>query len=62
MSSRKRAANSSIRAFGTLKAEYFHLERPYSIDRFGAGVHDHVHYYNHERIKLRLQGLSLVKY
>lgn len=51
-----------MRAFGTLRAEYFHLERPDSIDRFEAGVHDHVHDYNHERIKLRLQGLSLVKY
>jgi putative transposase len=33
-----------------------------SIDKLQAGVHDHVHCYNHERIKLRLQGLSPVEY
>lgn len=27
-----------------------------------AGVHDYIRYYNHERIKLGLQGLSPVKY
>lgn len=55
--------NAAIESFfGTLKAEYFHLERPDSIDALEAGVHDYVHYYNHERIKLRLQGLSPVGY
>lgn len=48
--------------FGTLKAEYFHLDKPDSIDTLEAGVHDYVHYYNHERIKLGLQGLSPVEY
>ena len=48
--------------FGTLKAEYFHLDKPDSIDALEAGVHDYVHYYNYERIKLGLQGLSPVKY
>ena len=55
--------NAAIESFfGTLKAEYFNLERPDSIDALEAGVHDYVHYYNHERIKLRLQGLSPVGY
>ena len=48
--------------FGTLKAEYFHLAAPKSLDALEAGVHDYVNYYNHERIKLGLQGLSPVKY
>lgn len=48
--------------FGTLKAECFHLASPSNIDALEAGVHDDVHYYNHERIKLRLQGLSPVEY
>ena len=48
--------------FGTLKAEYFRLAVPNSIDALEAGVHDYVHYYNHERIKLRLNGLSPVEY
>ena len=55
--------NAAIESFfGTLKAEYFHLERPDSIDTLEAGVHDYVHYYNHKRIKLRLNGLSPVRY
>ena len=48
--------------FGTLKAEYFHLAPPNSVDELEAGVHDYVRYYNHERIKLRLKGLSPVEY
>ena len=48
--------------FGTLKAEYFHLAAPNSIDELEAGVHDYVHYYNNERIKLKLKGLSPVEY
>ena len=48
--------------FGTLKAEYFHLASPDSVDELEAGVHDYVRYYNHERIKLRLKGLSPVEY
>lgn len=47
--------------FGTLKAEYFHLAAPKSIDALEAGVHGYVHYYSHERIKLGLQGLSPVR-
>lgn len=48
--------------FGTLKAEYLHLAMPNSIQVLEAGVHDYLHYYNHERIKLGLQGLSPVAY
>jgi transposase InsO family protein len=55
--------NAAIESFfGTLKTEYFRLERPDSIDALEAGVHDYVHYYNHERIRLGLQGLSPVGY
>jgi transposase InsO family protein len=48
--------------FGTLKAEYFRLAAPTSIDALETGVHDYVHYYNNERIKLGLQGLSPVAF
>lgn len=48
--------------FGTLKAEYFRLAAPSSLDALESGVHDYVKYYNHERIKLRLNGLSPVRY
>ena len=55
--------NAAIESFfGTLKAEYFHLERPDSIDALEACVHDYVQYYNHERIKPGLQGLISVEY
>ena len=46
--------------FGTLKAEYFHLATFDGIDDLEVGVHDYIHYYNHERIKLGLKGLSPV--
>ena len=48
--------------FGTLKAEYYHLETHDGIAALEAGVHDYIRYYNHERIKLGLQGLSPVEY
>jgi putative transposase len=48
--------------FGTLKAEYFHIPSPNSVDELEAGVRDYVYYYNHERIKLGLKGLSPVEY
>ena len=55
--------NAAIESFfGTLKAEYFHLAAPNNLDALEAGVHDYVNYYNHERIKLRLNGLSPVGY
>ena len=55
--------NAAIESFfGTLKAEYFYLERPDSIDALEAGVHYYVLYYNHERIKLGLQGFSPMEY
>jgi transposase InsO family protein len=51
--------NAAIESFfGIVKAEYFRLERPDSIDALEAGVNDYIHHYNPERIKLRLNGLS----
>jgi transposase InsO family protein len=48
--------NATIESFlGTLKAEYFHLAAPYSLNTLEAGVDDYVRYYNHERMKLRLK-------
>ena len=48
--------------FGTLKAEYFHLATLDSLEELEAGVHNYIYYYNHERIKLGLQGVSPVEY
>lgn len=48
--------------FGILKAEFFRLNRFESIDALKAGIRQYIHYYNHERIKLKLKGLSPVMY
>lgn len=55
--------NAAIESFfGTLKAEYYHLAKLDDIDALEAGVHEYIRYYNNERIKLGLQGLSPVAY
>ncbi len=48
--------------FGTLKSEFFHLTRFESIEQLRQGIHRYIHYYNHERIKLKLKGSSPVQY
>lgn len=48
--------------FGTLKAELFHLNRFESVEQLQAGIRQYIRYYNHERIKLKLKGLSPVQY
>jgi transposase InsO family protein len=60
LTARSNAAMESF--FGTLKAEFFHLAKIDDITQLEAGVHDYIRYYNHERIKLGLQGLSPVTY
>ncbi|WP_027958849.1 MULTISPECIES: IS3 family transposase, partial [unclassified Halomonas] len=48
--------------FGTLKSEYFYLNRFDTIEQLQAGIQHYIHYYNHERIKTKLKGLSPVQY
>lgn len=48
--------------FGTLKAEFFYLNEFDSIEQLQAGIGQYIHYYNHERIRLKLKGLSPVQY
>ena len=48
--------------FGTLKSEFFYLNKFTNVDELQAGLHRYIHYYNHERIKLKLKGLSPVQY
>ncbi|AOU92036.1 integrase core domain-containing protein [Achromobacter ruhlandii] len=48
--------------FGTLKAEFFHLNRFESVEQLQAGIRQYIRYYNHHRIKLKLKGLSPVQY
>jgi putative transposase len=41
--------------FGTLKSEFFYLNRFESIEALQAGIKHYIHYYNHQRIKLKLR-------
>lgn len=48
--------------FATLKSEMFHPQRFETIQSLDAAIGDYIHYYNHQRIKLKLKGLSPVQY
>ena len=48
--------------FGTLKSEFFYLNSFDSLESLEAGLVEYIQYYNEERIKLKLKGLSPVKY
>jgi putative transposase len=48
--------------FGTLKAEFYHLNRLRDLDELQAGLRRYIRYYNHDRTKLKLGGLSPVEY
>jgi len=48
--------------FATLKSELFYLKRFDSLDQLEHELAQYIHYYNHERIMLKLKGLSPVQY
>jgi len=48
--------------FGTLKSEFFYLEKFANIEELRAGIRGYIHYYNNQRMKLKLNGLSPVQY
>lgn len=48
--------------FGVLKSEFFYLNKFDSVDALREGLADYIHYYNHNRIKLKLKRLSPVQY
>lgn len=48
--------------FGVLKSEFFYLKRFKSVEELKAGLDDYIHYYNHDRIKAKLGGLSPVEF
>lgn len=48
--------------FGTLKSEFFYLNRFESIKQRQANIRQYIHYHNHDHIKLKLKGLSPVQY
>ena len=48
--------------FGTLKCELFYVNEFESVETLKGAIHDDIHYYNVDRIKLGLGGLSPVEY
>lgn len=55
--------NASMESFfGILKSECFYGEKFNSVEELEQTVKEYIHYYNHERIKVKLKGLSPVEY
>ncbi|MDM1271025.1 IS3 family transposase, partial [Acinetobacter indicus] len=55
--------NASMESFfGILKSECFYGEEFNSVEELEQTVKEYIHYYNHERIKVKLKGLSPVQY
>jgi len=48
--------------FGIMKSEFFHGHQFANVDAFISELHDYISYYNHDRIKVKLKGLSPVEY
>lgn len=48
--------------FGTLKSECFYTRKYASVAELEEALHEYIRYYNHDRIKLKLKGLSPVQY
>ena len=48
--------------FAVLKTEFFYLNKFSSVEELQKGIKKYIHYYNHDRIKLKLKGLSPVQY
>lgn len=48
--------------FATLKTECFYMNRYNSIEQLQKAIGQFIHYYNHQRIRLKLKGLSPVQY
>lgn len=55
--------NSAMESFfAVLKSEFYYLNKFSSVDELKAGLKNYIHYYNHDRIKMKLNGLSPVQY
>jgi len=48
--------------FGILKSECFYTRKFESVEQLKQSLHKYIHYYNHDRIKIKLKGLSPVQY
>ncbi|WP_408637943.1 IS3 family transposase [Oxalobacter vibrioformis] len=48
--------------FGTLKSECFYIKKFDSVEQLESEIREYIHYYNHDRIRLKLNGLSPVQF
>jgi putative transposase len=48
--------------FAVLKSEFFYMNRFASVAELQTGLKKYIRYYNHDRIKTKLKGLSPVQY
>lgn len=48
--------------FGTIKSELFYLKKYASVDELKKDIKEYIDYYNNDRIKLNLNGMSPIKY
>jgi len=48
--------------FGILKSELLYLQKFDNVEHFVKELHDYIFYYNHHRIKLKLNGMSPVAF
>jgi len=48
--------------FAVLKSEFFYLNKFSSVETLQTGLKRYIRYYNHDRIKMKLKGLSPVQY
>jgi putative transposase len=48
--------------FGTIKSELFYLNKYNEINELKQDIKNYIEYYNNERIKLNLKGMSPIKY
>jgi putative transposase len=55
--------NAAIESFfGTLKSEFYYLYEFRDVEELLTGIDSYIRYYNHDRIKIKSQGLSPVEY
>ena len=48
--------------FGTIKSEMFYLKKYTSVDELKKDIKEYISYYNNDRIKLNLNGMSPINY
>ncbi len=55
--------NGPMESFwGTLKCEKYYLHKYKAFDELEQAIDDYIHFYNHERLQKRLNGLTPMEY